>query len=180
MEDPDASLALDARDGDAAAFGDLVSRHQALLAGMLHRFAASTADLEDMVQETFIKAWQALPGWQPDRPFLHWLKRIAVRTGLEYCCKRKRSPVDFLAEIPETETPYAADSANHALHEARALLSHLPPDDQALLTLVHLQGLSMEEAGELFGWSRAKTKIKAFRARQSLRKILRRHGPLNE
>ena len=176
MADPDLNLALSARDGDTAAFGELVARHQSLLAAMLHRFAKSKPDLEDMVQDSFIKAWNALPGWEPRQPFIHWLKRIAIRTGLEYCRKQKRSPLEFFADAPEASTPEQEDADHLALEEVRALLAHLPAEDQVVLTLVHLNGLSMEEVASHFSWSRAKAKIKAFRARQSLRKILNRHG----
>ena len=180
MADPDLNLALSARDGDTDAFGQLVERHQSMLAAILHRFAKSTADLEDMVQDSFIKTWNALPDWQPQQPFVHWLKRIAVRTGLEYCRKQKRSPIDYLAVLPESSAPRDQDSPNSALDEARVLLSHLSAEDQVLLTLVHLHGMSMEEAADHFGWSRAKAKVKAFRARKSLQKTLLKLGYRNE
>lgn len=180
MTDPDLEQVLRARSGDTEAFGDLVGKYQPLLAAMLHRFAVSHADLEDMVQESFIKAWKALPGWHPDLPFVHWLKRIAVRTGLEYCRKRKRSPLVAMEIIPEPSTvdgdSASTDPASEALDEARRLLSELPAEEQALLTLVHLNGMTMAEAASHFGWTRAKAKIKAFRARLALRKILTRHG----
>lgn len=174
MTDPDLTLALSARDGDTSAFGELVGRHQAMLAGLLHRFSVTSADLEDMVQDTFIKAWRALPDWEPRQPFSHWLKRIGVRTGLEFCRKNRRSRIDFRSEPPDAEA--APESPAEALGEAQALLAMLPPEDRALLTLIHLDGMSMEEAASHFGWSRANAKIKAFRARHSLRKILERHG----
>jgi RNA polymerase sigma-70 factor (ECF subfamily) len=65
--------------------------------------------------------------------------------------------------------------ARHAADEARFILSHLPPDDRALLTLLHLNEMPLAEIAGHFGWSRAKAKIKAFRARQRLRTILARH-----
>lgn len=176
MADPDLNLALSARAGDADAFGQLVERHQPMLAAILHRFAKSNADLEDMVQDSFIKTWNALPDWEPRQPFVHWLKRIAVRTGLEYCRKQKRSPIEYLEILPESSAPEDQDPANAALEEARVLLAKLPADDQALLTLIHLHGMSMEEAASHFGWSRAKAKVKAFRARKSLQKTLSQLG----
>ena len=176
MADPDLTLALSARDGDTDAFGQLVARHQAMLSAMLHRFARSTQDLEDMVQDSFIKTWNALPDWQPQQPFVHWLKRIAVRTGLDYCRKQKRSPIDFLETLPEPEIDQNPDTPGAALEQAKLILSHLPPDDQALLTLVHLHGMSMDEAAEHFGWSLTKTKVKAFRARKYLKKTLSQLG----
>lgn len=176
--DPDLEHVLLARSGDMDAFEIIVVRHQSIIAAMLHRFVKSPTDLEDLVQETFVKAWQALPDWTPDRPFLHWLKRIAVRTGLEECRRRKRSPLAAAVDLKDVTSiaSDASDDANDALDETRALLAMLPAEDQTVLTLLHLHGMTMEEIASHFGWSRANAKIKAFRARHRLRKLLKRHG----
>lgn len=92
-DDPDLPLVRLAQSGDLDAFDQLILRHQSTMTALLHRFAPTRADLEDLVQETFVKAWQGLPAWQPLRPFLHWLKRIAVRCGLEFCRRQQRSPL---------------------------------------------------------------------------------------
>jgi len=174
--DEDLPLVLRARGGDLDAFDVLVMKHQPAIAAMLHHFSANHADLEDLVQETFVKAWSALDRWEPRRPFLHWLKRIAARTGLAYCRKRRTSPLArSAAELPEDLATPVAENDRASL-EAREILAHLPPDDRALLTLLHLQGLSIAEAADHFGWSRPNTKIKAFRARHRLRKLLNHHG----
>lgn len=177
MTDPDLKLIHRTREGDVEAFGEIVVKYQPTITSMLHRFAASHADLEDLVQESFIKAWKALPDWQPLQPFSHWLKRIAVRTGLEYCRRSKSSPITPMESLPEIAHESSGEDATGAsLDEARRLLTRLPADDQALLTLIHLNGMTMAEAADHFGWSMAKTKIKAFRARHLLRKILKQHG----
>ncbi|MGC4016241.1 MAG: sigma-70 family RNA polymerase sigma factor [Luteolibacter sp.] len=174
--DEDLPLVLRTRAGDLEAFDALVMKHQSAIAAMLHHFSANHADLEDLVQDTFVKAWSALDRWEPERPFIHWLKRIAARTGLEYCRKRRTSPLArSVSDLQESIAPYSAE-ADRASLEAREILAHLPPDDRALLTLLHLQGLSIAEAADHFGWSRPNTKIKAFRARHRLRKLLNRHG----
>jgi RNA polymerase sigma-70 factor, ECF subfamily len=177
--DPDLPFIQLAQSGDLDAFDAIVLRHQSLIAAILHRFTKTPSDLEDLVQETFVKAWQALPDWRPDRPFLHWLKRIAVRTGLEYCRRQKRSPLAFAIDFTSAG-PLMADEektdSQLALQEARSLLSYLPAEDQTLLTLLHLHGMTMDEIAAHFHWSRANAKIKAFRARHRLRKILTRHG----
>lgn len=176
MTDPDLDQVQRAIAGDTEAFGELVEKYQPIMAAMLHRFAASQADLEDLVQDSFIKAWKALPRWKPKQPFSHWLKRIGANTGLDYCRRRKRSPITPVAELPETRETSANDSSNEALDEARQLLAKLPADEGALLTLVYLNGMSMKEAAEHFGWSTGKAKIRAFRARKFLRQTLRNNG----
>lgn len=66
----------------------LVMKHQAAITGLFFRFARETDNLEDVVQETFVRACRGLGGRKPERPFVHWLKRIAVRVGLEFCRKQ--------------------------------------------------------------------------------------------
>ncbi|SKB08464.1 RNA polymerase sigma-70 factor, ECF subfamily [Prosthecobacter debontii] len=181
--DPDLPLVRAAQAGDMEAFDEIIRRYQSLMSALLHRFSPARADLEDLVQETFVKAWRALPEWQPERPFAHWLKRIAVRTGLEFYRRRQHSPFsrlqepsaegrDPLDDLP-AETP---DAAQGALEEAQFILSHLPPEDRALLTLLHLEQMPLAEIAQHFGWSRINAKVKAFRARQRLQTLLKRHG----
>lgn len=184
-DDPDLPLVRLAQSGDLDAFDQLILRHQSTMTALLHRFAPTRADLEDLVQETFVKAWQGLPAWQPLRPFLHWLKRIAVRCGLEFCRRQQRSPLarsvpptsdgrNTLDDLPAE--PSACSAQRDALAEAQFVLSHLPPEDRALLTLLHLEQMPLAEIAQHFGWSRINAKVKAFRARQRLKTLLQRHG----
>lgn len=170
--------------GDANAFDMIVTRYQSLVAGLLHRFAVRPADLEDLVQEAFLDIWRGLPGWKPDRPFSHWLKRVTVRAGLEYCRKQKRSPLSraagpeseaALENLPGENASQAADF-QHSLEEAQFLLAALPAEDQALLTLLYLNEMPLSEIAGHFGWSLANAKIRAFRARNRLKKVLKSHG----
>ena len=185
ISDADLPFVRLAQSGDLEAFDELVKRHQTLMTGLLYRFAPQRADLEDMVQETFLRAWKGLGAWTPARPFVHWLKRIAVHVGLEFCRRESRSPLSRLAVGNDdsaslleniSDENVTLENALHSLEEAQFLLAQLPPEDRALLTLVHLQEMPLTEVAEHFGWSRANAKIKAFRARHRLRKLLSRHG----
>ena len=177
--DDDLVLVRRAQAGDLNAFDEIMLRHQSVITAMLHRFAGNRADLADMVQETFVRAWRSLGRWQPDRPFVHWLKRIAANMGLEFCRKHQRTPFSRLVEPDEKHDllENIADSpAQRDLSEAQFVLSHLPPEDRALLTLLHLEEMPLAEIATHFGWSRVKAKVKAFRARQRLKSILTQHG----
>ncbi len=182
LPDPDLPLVQQAQAGDMEAFNQIILRHQSQMTALLHRFTTTRADLEDLVQETFVKAWRALPQWQPQKPFAHWLKRIAVRTGLEFCRRQKHSPLSRLANpAPDghdvlDEIAAELPQEHDALGEAQYILSHLPPDDRALLTLLHLEQMPIAEIAQHFGWSHINTKVKAFRARQRLKSLLQRHG----
>ena len=187
---PDSNASLDVealvqriQSGDTVAFDELVLHFQSLVTGLLYRFTSRPADLEDLVQETFIKIWRGIPKWKPDRPFEHWLKKVTVNSGLEYCRKQKRSPVDLshkngdefdLSTLSEPSSNQA--EYQQSLEEAQHLLSTLPPEDQSLLTLLYLQDMSLNEIAEHFGWSQSNAKIKAYRARNRLKKTLTKHG----
>lgn len=182
QRDDDLVLVQSAQAGDLEAFDQIIKRHQPTMTAMLHRFSGSRADLEDMVQECFVRAWRALPQWRPDKPFLHWLRRIAANIGLEFCRRHQRSPFSRLVQPtaeghPLDQIASAEDSSpGNDLASVQFILSHLPPDDRALLTLLHLEQLPLHEIAAHFGWSKAKAKVKAFRARQRLKTILTRHG----
>ncbi|MDZ4288484.1 MAG: RNA polymerase sigma factor [Prosthecobacter sp.] len=185
IADPDLSLIRQAQAGDMEAFDQIVLRHQSTMTALLHRFVHTRADLEDLVQETFVKAWRGLPAWEPEKPFVHWLKRIAVRCGLEFYRRQQRSPLSRLAQPtadgrdPLDDLPadtLEADQQRGALGEAQFLLSHLQAEDRALLTLLHLEQMPLAEIAQHFGWTRINAKVKAFRARQRLKTLLKRHG----
>lgn len=176
--DEDAPLVARAQAGDLAAFDAIVRRHQSMLAGLLHRFAGRPADVEDLVQETFLRAHRALPRWTPEQPFVHWLRRIAVNIGRDHCRARARRPRG--EELPADDCLPAAGgadpSAQAALAEVRDVLAQLPPDDCTLLTLQFLEGLPVSEIASLLGWSLINTRVRSFRARRKLQQLLQQHG----
>ncbi|SRR6266446_7141793 len=180
--DEDLPLVRQAQAGGLDAFDALVEKYQPAMTAMLYRFAPVRADLEDLVQETFVRAWRGLGQWRPEKPFLHWLKRIAANVGLEFCRRRERTPFSRLVEPDQhplenlAADADAGENARHAAEEAHFILAQLPREDRALLTLLHLEEMPLAEIAEHFGWSRANAKIKAFRARHRLRTILNSHG----
>jgi RNA polymerase sigma-70 factor (ECF subfamily) len=185
LNDDDAQLVHRSKSGCREAFDTLVTRYQGGVAAVVCRFSRRHADVEDMVQETFLNAWRGLEGWRGDAPFAHWLKRIAYRAGLEFCRRHRRTPFGHLHE-KRTDEPHPlehlADStpdvgtAGEAAEEAQHLLSHLTPEERTVLTLLHLNEIPLAEIAAGLGWSIAKTKVRAFRARQRLKTILTRHG----
>jgi RNA polymerase sigma-70 factor (ECF subfamily) len=167
--------------GDLDSFDFLVMKHQPAIAAVLFRFSSQRADLEDLTQETFIRAWRGLPQWQPDRPFIHWLKRIAVNVALEFCRKNRRSPLSRLADDGDRRIAgIVIETTVPANDDARQILSHLPPDQRTLLTLLYLEQMPLGEIAGHLGISLANAKIKAFRARNKLRTILKNHGYSSE
>lgn len=139
---------------------------------------------EDLVQMIFIRIFQNLDKYRGKVPLQHWISRVAVNTCLNELRAEKRRPEWRLADFDEetsaaierlarTEsdvaTPDDARVAKELLHQ---MLGQLPPDDRLLITLLHLEERSVDEIHALTGWSRAAVKVRAFRARAKLKKML--------
>lgn len=182
--DTDRKLVDRAREGDLRAFDQIVTRHQGMISRCLFRFCPHQADLEDLVQDTFIKAYRKLNLWKPTAPFENWLRRIAYNTGHDYFRRCKRTPVALASragkgfayeqEFPE-EKQHDHRYQYQITEQVQYLLSHLPADDRHLLTLQYLEERSLAEVAEITGWSLSKTKVKSFRAKKKLRKYLTRY-----
>ncbi len=88
----DEDLVRASLDGDLNAFDEVVRRHQSMITRCLYRFCPYQADLEDLVQETFVKAFRKLNSWQATAPFENWLRKIAYNTGYDYFRKNSQQP----------------------------------------------------------------------------------------
>lgn len=177
----DAALARRAGEGDVRAAEALVLRHQAAVARLLWRFARQPAELDDLVQDTFLRMLRALPHWKHESPFAHWLLRIATNVGRDHFRHRairlKWSPPTPAAgeggAPPEAVDPAADPAARAAANEVKELLAQLPPDARALLTLHHLEGWDLARIAAHYGWTVTATKLRAWRARRALRALYR-------
>lgn len=180
----------DARDvrqslgGDPDAFERLVRRHQGAVGRLMWRFARNAADQDELTQEVFVTAWQALRSWRATGSFDHWLRRIAVRVGYAYWRRRGKDAqrleftetvdelVDQGAALLDREQHTAADAAREAGELVHRLLARLSDRDRLVLTLLHLEGLSVAEIAESTGWSQSLVKVQAHRARARLRRLM--------
>ncbi len=162
--------------GELTAFDQLVTKYQTMISRSLYRFCPHRSDLEDLVQDTFFKAFRNLAKRKPEAPFEYWLKRIAYNTGHDYFRKSKRTPVlsssvDLDDYIETQETSHQQQSTEIV----QLLLSHLKPDDRMLLTLQYLEEQTLQDIADTTGWSLSKTKVKSFRAKKQLRKLLKHY-----
>ncbi len=163
----------------------LVERHHAAIGRLLWRFARSRADLDDLVQDTFLRMVRGLPNWRAQQPFAHWLLRIATNVGRDYFRRqsvRRRWQAEPARENEEQPAPDAIDpaadpAARAAANEVKTMLAQLAPDDRALLTLHHLEGWGLAQIAAQFGWTLTATKLRAWRARRQLRKLLHLSEP---
>jgi RNA polymerase sigma-70 factor, ECF subfamily len=130
-----------AQQGDRAAFDGLVQLHQTLLRGFLRRRLPSDA-VEDVLQETFLAAWSALPAFEPRVRLKTWLYRIALHKAADWQRKSRR---ELSLENLTFEPPTSNLSATENAIWARALLAQLPEDQRLLLELYYYDDLTLAE-----------------------------------
>jgi RNA polymerase sigma-70 factor (ECF subfamily) len=162
--------------GNDDAFAQLVIRYKRKVFSLAARFARDRDELEDISQEVFIKAYENLKDFRREGPFDHWLSRITVRTCYDFLRRIRRekfhTPIENLVFELRDQNHEARQAAREA-HELIAWgLSRLRPEERLIITLLELEEKPVREIAELTGWSESKVKVRAFRARQALKKIL--------
>jgi RNA polymerase sigma-70 factor (ECF subfamily) len=176
----DAELLERIRNGAADDFAEIVRRHQSRVFAILHRYERDVQKVEDLAQETFLKAWRALGQFDSRAPFEHWLARIAVRVALDHLRKEKRRQhevglpelgedvLDWLRnddEKSELDSRSAAEILNLAMRE-------LSPADRVVITMQEIEGRSVKEIALALGSSSVAVRVRALRARARLKRAL--------
>jgi RNA polymerase sigma-70 factor (ECF subfamily) len=165
--------------GDDGAFAELVARHKKRIFAMAARFTRNDHELDDVCQEIFVKAYRNLSSYRVEAPFEHWLSRVGVRACYDFLRKKKRHSHDVSLEDGAGELADARAHRDRQSAEAADLLEFALPqlsaDERLVVTLLELEEKSVREVAELTGWSEANVKVRAHRARRSLRNILETH-----
>lgn len=184
----DDALVAAARTGDEAAFAKLFDRHRALVARLGYRFFSRREQVEEIIQESFIKAYFALDDYQGgnEKSFVSWLARIAVRTCYDELRRIQRRGESNIGDLTEDEAAYLnerlrdlsvngnVEGAAITRDLASKLLARLKPDDRLILMLLKQEELSIAEIADLTGWTVAKIKMRSHRAQHGLRRLLRK------
>jgi RNA polymerase sigma-70 factor (ECF subfamily) len=174
--------------GDETAFEQLVGRHSRRVFAIARHFFRHPETVEDIAQETFTKAFFSLASYRRGASFEQWLARIAVNNCYDELRRRKKRGEWRLADLTEDEGDWleaCLAGASFELHLSQAererasevaehLLGQLSADDRLILTLLHVEEYSVREIALALGWSEAKVKIRAFRARLACRRALER------
>ncbi len=181
-EPTDEALVAMARRGDDHAFAQLVSRHKRRVFATAARFARDDHQLDDLAQEIFVRVFRKLDQFRQEAPFQHWLARITISTCYDFLRKERRvreqvalDAVEFDLRDVSVENAAAAGHARELLAWAMRSLS---ADERLILTLCEIEERSVKEVASLTGWSESNVKVRAFRARQSLKKILESRNEL--
>lgn len=165
----DATLA---RDGSAAAFGILISRHHARVFAFLLALTRHRQDAEDLTQETFLRAWKKFHHYNPDLPLQPWLFTIARRLSISALRRTRPIPADAIA-FAEPE------STSRALWVWEVAKAHLTPDAYGAIWLHYREELPLKEIATIMGKREGAIKVILHRARKSLAEKIRGTAPID-
>jgi len=166
----DEELVASSLAGNDAAFAELVARHKRKVFAMAARFGRDDQQIDDIAQETFIRVWRSLAKFRADAPFEHWLSRIAVHACYDFL-RKHRHEREHVALDENLDAP-SHDTRNDAAEILHAALAQLSPKERLVITLLELEEKSVREISMLTGWSESNVKVRAFRARAALKRIL--------
>jgi RNA polymerase sigma-70 factor (ECF subfamily) len=172
--------------GDKRAFELLVAKYQRKLGRLISRFIRDPAEVEDVTQEAFIKAYRALPAFRGESAFYTWLYRIGINTAKNYLlASGRRAPTSTLFDAEEAEsfedagllhevsTPENEMMSRQVVDAVNASLQQLPDDLRTALTLREIEGLSYEEIASVMNCPVGTVRSRIFRAREAIAQNLR-------
>ena len=182
----DAEVVYQVVSGDVNAFERLLKRYEAHVLRIVKKHIPFDK-VEEVAQDVFIRIYQSLPNFKRDDSFKQWLSTITVRTCYDFWRKHYRYreiPISSLSEkhqawLEEAMATRSSQSFDDiaSQKEAREILDwaldRLSPEDRMVLELVYLEGSSVKEAANLLGWSTAKVKVRSFRSRKKLHKLVK-------
>ncbi|MCC5857418.1 MAG: RNA polymerase sigma factor RpoE [Ectothiorhodospiraceae bacterium] len=181
----DQELVTRVQAGEKAAFDLLVRKYQHKLIKMISRYVNDPSEAQDVAQETFIKAYRALPNFRGDSSFYTWIYRIGANTAKNYLVAQGRRPpgsdIDaqdaeqYAAEssLRETDTPEGLAQRDEIERTVFDAIEALPDDLRTAITLRELDGLSYEEIAQAMDCPVGTVRSRIFRAREAIDKRLR-------
>jgi RNA polymerase sigma-70 factor (ECF subfamily) len=184
--DVDADLVARVQQGDKKAFDLLVLKYQRKIMRLVSRMVRDQAEIEDVTQEAFIKAYRALPQFRGESAFYTWLYRIAINTARNWLASNQRrpsSPSEFQNEDGETfnETDNLTDNNNpeselasrEIAETVNATIESLPEDLRTAIVLREIEGMSYEDIAQTMNCPIGTVRSRIFRAREAIAAKLR-------
>jgi len=182
----DRQLVERAQQGDKKAFGLLVEKYQRKLARLLSRFIRDQAEVEDVTQEAFIKAYRALPAFRGDSAFYTWLYRIGINTAKNYLMALgRRAPTSTEVEAEDAEgfeegeqlrdinTPESLLLSSEIAETVNATIEKLPEELRKAIQMRELEGMSYEDIAQAMDCPIGTVRSRIFRAREAIAEQLR-------
>jgi RNA polymerase sigma-70 factor, ECF subfamily len=184
--DIDRQLVARAQRGDKQAFEMLVEKYQRKLARLLSRFIRDPAEVEDVTQEAFIKAYRALPAFRGDSAFYTWLYRIGINTAKNYLMAMgRRAPTSTEVEAEEAEgfeegeqlrdinTPESMLLSSEIARTVNATIEQLPEELRTAIQMREIEGMSYEDIAKAMDCPIGTVRSRIFRAREAIAEQLR-------
>ena len=179
LSDGDDKLVKRAKKGDSRAFDLLVLKYQGRVAQLVSRYVNNAAEVEDVTQEAFIKAYRALPKFRGDSTFYTWLYRVAANAAKNHLVALGRRPTTDLAlddsesyEVPgrlkDNESPDEVIMGQQLEAVISQAIDALPLELKAALTLREFEGLSYDEIAEVVECPIGTVRSRIFRAREAI------------
>ena len=183
----DQQLVERVQQGDKRAFDLLVVKYQRKLARLLSQLIRDPAEVEDIAQETFIKAYRALPSFRGDSAFYTWLYRIGINTAKNFLVSqgRKVPTIDGnfdnedaenfeeAAKYKEVSTPESELMSKQVAQTVNKTLDSLPEELRTAIVLREIEGLSYEDIASMMGCPIGTVRSRIFRAREAIAEKLR-------
>ncbi len=185
MSDADAQLVARVQQGDNRAFDLLVLKYQHKIHSLISRYVRDHAEVQDVAQEAFIKAYRAINNFRSESAFYTWMYRIAINTAKNHLVSRSRRPPSTDVDVDESDD-YAGenvlrdiDTPENLLHGdevaevVNAALDSLPEDLRTAVTLREFDGLSYEDIADVMACPVGTVRSRIFRAREAIDKQVR-------
>lgn len=185
LHELDQELVRRVQRGDAAAFDLLVRKYQHRIAGLISRYIADWSEVQDVAQETFVRAWRAIGNFRGDAQFYTWLHRIAVNTAKNHLVAHNRRPptADIDAEdaaqfesggrLRDHDTPERELMRQQVERTVMQAVGELPAELREAITLREVEGLSYEEIAARMDCPIGTVRSRIFRAREAIDQQLR-------
>jgi len=182
----DSLLVVRAQQGDKQAFNLLVVKYQRKLTRLLSRFIRDQAEVEDVTQEAFIKAYRALPAFRGDSAFYTWLYRIGINTAKNYLMAMgRRAPTSTEVEAEDAEgfeegeqlrdinTPESVLLSNEIAETVNSTIEQLPEELRRAIQMREIEGMSYEDIAQAMDCPIGTVRSRIFRAREAIAEKLR-------
>jgi len=183
----DYELIKRARDGDGAAFNELVRAYRRRILGTIARLISHPEDVEDVGQEVFLRLYFSLDQLRSAEVFEPWLYRLTANAAYDYLRKRRRRMESRMADLSEQQVMLADAQAGGRVESegserkriretVDSLLDAVSEEDRVLLTLKEVEGLSLKELETVYHVNENTLKVRLFRARQRVLKAFNNAG----
>jgi len=184
-DDSDSDLVRRVQRGESAAFDLLVRKYQHRIAGLIGRYIADWSEVQDVAQETFLRAYRALGNFRGDAQFYTWLHRIAVNTAKNHLvAHNRRPPTDDIdvgdaeqfesgLRLRDTDTPERELMRQQMEQTVMRAVESLPEELRLAITLREVDGLSYEEIAQRMQCPIGTVRSRIFRAREAIDAELR-------